>query len=457
MKRTLLLFTILAMLFGMTACTIPGITKPTEAPTTPPEEQPTIPEVLPAAQTKVPNAYTMAELNSLPTAKPGMTEEELRQIVLAYMRAQCHIIWTPSIDFEYDSQSTHRSLFEGTLYGGMPYITNCQSSLYNFMHFYDERNGMLDMERLMSSKQPWQKILANQCSGSTYWAWARVSNSIKYGYCTYITPANGFVFAEGLELPVLFSKFYDNDPERCIDSFDDIAKPTGQQNMYQIYANMKPADGLVYFDSWYEEKVDGEVVRKNRQWGHVIMCADVYVEYNDDGTIDGKKSYALILDQTLGFTQTLLENGETANVYPNWEKPFTFDYLYRYGYLPFTLPEFAGTDPVEEATVTAQIGRKPIEGESITMTEFYKMKLVANYPISYYTVILKNSTGGVLYSEHIYTLEMNAYDILSVLDTSILDQDRITELANDGRYTLEITARVSTGEVITAYSGGLTN
>ena len=463
MKKALIIFLVLAMLMSFTACTledvlamigVPGTqTPPTEAPTDPPVTEP------PAPETNVPKPYTKAEMEALKVAKPGMTEDELRQIVLDYMRAQTNIIWTPSKNLSYYSQTKFMLIAEGNLAGGMPYITVCQSSLYNFMHFYDERNGMLDVEKLQAEKQDWKQIVANQCSGSTYWAWVRVSNSIQFQYCNRILPCNGYIFPDVIaEMLKDVTEYYPSGAgvESITSTKYEIVPAIGREGMYQLYAQMKPADGLIHYDGWTQKTdKDGNVIERTPSAaGHVIMCSSVpVIVYNEDGTIDGSNSYITIRDQTLSLKPTKLENGVECDVYPNWDAVHTFDKLYSTGYLPFTLPEFVGKDDVEIATVTATLnGSAP--GTSVKLADLQKMKLDTNYPMSYHTITVKDAAGVVLFEDHIYSLKMNVYSVGKVLDKHILDYEALEALAN-GSNTVEVTTRVSTGEVLTAYTGTL--
>ena len=482
MKRALVLFLAMMMLLSLAACNLlqGNPTEPTESP---------VPE------TKVPKPYTLAEMEALTVAKPGMTEDELRQVCVDYMKAQTNIVWTPSKDFSYKSQSKYVKLVPETLYGGMPYITVCQGSLYNFMHFYDERNGMLDVEKFESLEQDWTKVIANQCSGSTYWAWARVCNSITFKYCNNILPVNGYIFPEVIaEKLEGLAEYYPSGAgiENITSTKYEICPEIGDQGMYELYAQMKPADGLMHYDGWTTKKVEvtdeqGNVTTqtvpdKLSAAGHVIMCVDVHVVRNDDGSVNGKKSYAIIRDQTLSYDDVKthyveLENGEMCKVYPNWDAKFSFDTLFSTGYLPFTMPEFLGAstdvpecyqyalsqpDFEERAEVeVATLELKDIKknqsvtlGDSTTVDELTRIGLESNYPMSYNTVTVKSPAGEILYEGHVYTCTMNAYKVNKALDDYILDYDKLCELA-DGNNTVEISARVSTGEVLVAYSGKL--
>ncbi len=415
MKRTIsILLALLSMLMLLVGC---------GGGSTPKEE--------PAVKTNVAKPFTMAELDALPIMNPNMSVDELRQIVVDFMRYQNSIPWTPSKQFNYHNGDKPNSWPVGSVGGGMPYITMASGSLYNFMHFYDERNGMLDVEAIEALKQPMSEVIANQCSGSTIWAWNRVSNSLKADYTTFMFEANGYI-----PLP-LGMDYYD--PSVSAFNFPTLIDTSqtcieyGEQKMYEGYAALQPADGMVRF--------------LGARGGHVIMasCKAVVVK-NADGTINGDKSYVTILDQTFSKHTTIQENGIKIDTLGSVDDKRSFKELFDAGCIPFTIPEFIGLDPVEKSEISTNHTK-----DTITYNELSSVKITSNYAISYATFTVKNSKGKVLYSEHVYTcaqqlLEFKPFNGL-VLDTKLL-----RELA-DGKNTMEITARIGTGEVLTVFSG----
>ncbi len=386
----------------------------------------------PAAKTNVAKPFTSAQLDALPIASADMTVDELRELVCTFMRYQNSIPWTPSKKFEYYNNDKYNCWDVGTVGGGMPYIGDGQGSLYNYMHFYDERNGMLDIEAIESLKQPIYEIVTNQCSGSTYWAWARICNSTKMGYTPNMLPANNY-------LPLPLGTYYvDKDLTAYNEGFvklntADICKDHGEQTIYKGYAELLPADGLVHF--------------LGSRGGHVMMasCKAVVVK-NSDGTINGDKSYVTILDQTMTRHETIQDNGVPIYTLGGVDTKMTFKKLFDGGYLPFTLPEFVGLDPVEKSETTSSHTK-----DTVTYKEFELLKVTSNYPISYVTVTVKNSKGKELYSAHVYSCAMNVYE-MKALNNLALDTSKLRSLAN-GKNTIEVSARIGTGELPVVYSG----
>ncbi len=387
----------------------------------------------PAVQTNVAKPLTQEVLDALPVASADMTVDELRQLCMDFMRYQVRIAWTPSKKFTFYSASTFVGLSAGNIYGGMPYISLASGSLYNFMHFYDERNGMLDIDALEALKQPMAEVIANQCSGSAYWAWSRVSNSLTWEYTYEMFPSRGCIHVGDYYIDPEITNY----KEPVVLDTRDMCKENGEQTMFKAYALLQPADGVIYY--------------RGKSGGHTMMISSKpVVVYKADGvTIDGSKSYVTILDQTLARTTSKQENGILMDGFGNEDKKFTFAKLFERGSLPFTIPEFIGQDPVEKANVSASH-----TADTVKVDELSQMKITSNYPMSYTTITVKNDKGKELFSEHLYTCGLNVYEFTPV-DASVTNLDGLRELA-DGKNTIEITARVGTGEVLTAYSGKLT-
>ena len=383
----------------------------------------------PAVQTNVAKPLTFAEIDAIPIARADMTEDELRNIIVTFMRYQNSFAWTPNEKLSYTSGDKFVLMGPGLVYGGCPYITLCQGSFYNMLNYYDERNGMVDTATIATLKQDWRKVIANQCSGSTYWAWARVSNSITYTYTSHMSVANGCIPVGPYKTdPNILNMNQENVDTR------DICTENGEQIMYRSYAAMKPADGIVYF-------------YRNGGGGHVIMCSSVpKVAYNDDGTINGKKSTMTFLDQALVTKLYPQENGINKNTFGNVDETYTFEELYKKGALPWTIPEFAGKDPIEKSEVS--VSSSPA---SVTVDDLCNMDVNSNYAISYNQVVIKDKSGKELYKNWTYSCGMKVFSLKAV-SAEALDLEELKALAGDD-ITVEISTRISTGEVVAAYSG----
>ena len=152
----------------------------------------------------------------------------------------------------------------------------------------------------------------------------------------------------------------------------------GDQIMFQSYAALKPADGLVHYSTA----------------GHVIMCSSVPVVVNNpDGTINGEESYITYMDQGQRWHEMEQSNGAKYRVQGGVHVKSTFNSLLKSGYLPFTIKEFLGTDPVEKAETKLGIEI----GETVTANELKNAPLTTNYPISHVIATVEDADGKEIY------------------------------------------------------------
>ena len=368
---------------------------------------------------------TLADLEAIPVADSSMTEAQLRQVVVDFMRLQLSFAWTPSRDFTYKTGGSNRTLYSGTVYAGLPYISSTGGNLYNALHLYNSATGTLDTT---NGAGDLHKIIGNQCSGSAFWAWARISNSMTWGGTPNMLERNGALRLGNYTYDDNIQNFHEEGIRTS-----SICSDNGQQVMYESYALLKMADGIVM----YVETA-----------GHVRMIAgDAVVVRNASGEIDGEKSYIVYLDQRSSWTDSTQENGQPIHIQGGIDKKMSFKAMYAEGYLPFRVPELAGKDPVEKAT--ASIGHTD---SSITLTELYKKNLTANYPLSDVTVTVVNDKGEVLYEKTAFTMNISTRQMqlrTTVLSTALRD------ITQSGTHTIIISARVGTGEKLVAYEGVL--
>ena len=413
MKKLLVFLMIMATLFSLCACG-GGDTKPTE------ESKPVI--------TDVAEPYTQAMLDAIPIATADMTMEQLRQICVDFMRYQVTIPWAPSKEVYYNySGEKYLTLPAMQVVGGMPYITLCQGSIYNFLHFYDESNGYVDMDAVFALGDTWEKIFGNQCSGATYWAWARVCNTVSYKYTSDMTSMFGCYPVGPHTIPAGVLDFGNGAYNTT-----QICKLNGEQVMYESYAAALPADGFVQCEDA----------------GHVQMAsAAPNVVRNADGTIDGEKSTITLLDQWPNSSKGTQSNGKDIYYMGGPEGTFTFAKLYEKGYLPFTFAEFLGTDPVEKGEVGSNVATA-----TVTPNRLKGMQLSSNYPITNGTTTIKDAEGKVLYTAITFAPTSNIKKNFGIGVS--LDMDVVNKLAN-GTNTVEIVLQIGTGEKLVAYSGTL--
>ena len=471
----------------------PKKTQGTKKPTTPKDDEPENPgnggEEQPERDPDIPDELNLAlQIDKLPVANKNMTVDELRDVVVKFMYLQINFAYKVDLsgygleDYGYYIKNLYGSYgaannldnikikFEdGKYYGGMPYMGNTAGSVYRWLEFYDADTGVMDWSPIVrTDRKNWtdsstgrvypnvgSSYFGNTCASSCVWAWLRISDNLRSFWTDTWIPSNGYVQVGDYEL--------DNGTHGT--STTKTCKNNGKEKMFACYALMQKADGLV-------------------QTGHAVMCLDkAVVVYNADGSINGADSYLLIAEQKASFLSKSPEKGGvdlysplnekkglTYRIMGNFagnivndsvkEMKWTFDYLYSEGYLPFTVPELAGTDEVED--VELKFTTKAT-GDTITLAELKGSNLSCNYPISDVHFTLKDNDGNVvftgMYAEGSSNVtELKAYSMSSALtnnaiySTKSYIEDGLLEYGFS-KYTLEVTVRVSTGELITVYTG----
>ena len=215
---------------------------------------------------------------------------------------------------------------------------------------------------------------------------------------------------------------------------DDIIAENGEQVMYQSYANMKHADGLI------------AVWEKN---GHTMMCSvDPVVVYNEDGTINGEESYLCVTEQGGHWDPGVSPNGIHYQYEYSLDKKFTFKKLYTQRYIPYTFGELIGTDPVEETEVEISYS-----GDTITQKQIFSTKVKSNYHLSDIYVYIYDDAGTEVL-KHAFRIR-----VPSTKETKIFkDGNSYTwgdwkSLEVGGDYTAKIEVQLGTGERYVMYEG----
>ena len=208
------------------------------------------------------------------------------------------------------------------------------------------------------------------------------------------------------------------------------------------------------------------------------------VKYNNDGSINGEESYVLIAEQQAGFlTASPLKGGVdqysplngniTYRVMGNYagnvvngsvkETTRSFKNLFDDGFLPFTIPELVGQGKVEKSTVSFSYS-----APTIKVTDIAAQSASSNYLISDITFEVRNVAGELVFtacyanvSEHFAPNNLKTFPLTEAMTENQMyaNGDYVGEnLAKytDGTYTIEILCRLSTGELISVYSGKLT-
>ena len=385
--------------------------------------------VIVASIPKISNPLTRDKLEAIPKATADMTEEQLRQICVDYMVLQQGVVWTPDADWTYEISfaagadgNGNINLKRGQRYSGLPY-TSAATDLESFLDFYDEETGVLSIGQFGTGAAT---FIGDGCITSCYWGWARVSSTVQIRGVRWVNAAAGYV--------PIGPYTYDFDEEMTVDT-DKICQQNGQQTMYESYAKIKTASGLMTYVT---------------SPGHVRMAmTDAHVVRNADGTINGKESYVTVVEQSSAQKDYKNEDG-TVHAIGKVANTSTFEKLYNGGYLPFDIQELCGRAAVQEGEVHLKNG-------SATLEDLMNDTVSSNYAISKVTATFKTADGAVAYETSGYGncyIQKIAHDM--PMNKVLPSGGMRRNLKSGTAYDLTFTVRISNGEIKTLEFGSVT-
>ncbi|MBR2635103.1 MAG: hypothetical protein IKD31_05945 [Clostridia bacterium] len=450
------------------------------------------------------NKLTAAQLAELPLATAEMSKDELRRLCIDFFKLQLSFQWIPNetvTDYPVTRLTTSKTLDLGSVYVGIPYQSTGTGNLYRWMEYYYEDLGVFDLTAAFREnggtartdvqkddkgnvtyyKRRCMMIFFNQCSVSSFWGWGRVINSADFAWTGQMNVACGFIpvgdysygYTHGGKFygPETITSFGEKNSNNPLgyDTDDVIADwltLKGSNAMFLCYAEMKPADCLV-------------------SPGHAMMVEEVHPVYYKNGTINPDESYALICEQTEKWCGegTLTGTAIPYKMQGAVSRKYSFSALQKSHYLPFTFAEFLEegdprlksfsssvmtryehfADLVKDKTGTAvekaEVYCTEEFGGTINITDFKKMAVGSNYPISDVFVTVRDQDGkAVLTNVHrtaiarIREVEMTAQHASWKMGATI--SDGLTRYLS-GAYTVEVSLQLSTGEKLLAYRGTL--
>ena len=385
------------------------------------------------------------EFMALPIANADMTTDELRQLCVDAFKANLSFHWTPNQEIVYTYELLDRYsdvvLPVGIAYSGLFYatgITNTsRGNIYKMLNYYDHETGVVDIEA-MGGIDNVISNLSSACAAGAQQAWNRVSGThgiqgMKY-YCMYnsnIVPVGPYTYVESDYNYKFGSRTASNE----------VIAVNGEEVMYESLAQMLPADGLYSSSAW-----------------HVMMCSSVPKVVRDaNGKVNPYMSSMLVCEQGAGGTKNDSYNQDQPNgvairILGTIDKEYTFYDLIKKGYIPFTLKEFIGEDPVESGK--AWIGAVPEQvmenGKEISPSALTTKNLYTNYALCYIRVEVKNPAGETLCSflPNLPTDPRNREIMLTDPQMVI----RIKPYANN-KNTVHFYAQLSNGEYLEAFNG----
>ncbi len=302
---------------------------------------------------------TADRIRALPIAKRNWPLSRLRRLCTDAFRLQLTFAWTPKEDFEFrrTAKGTTR-LYAGTVYGGIPYAVGGLGNLYRWMEIYDEESGVMTIPENLPRE--FYKIFCNQCSFGAFWAWSRVSNSIRYKLTNDMIEEKGCIPIGEYVYDASIKDFETYTTTR-------ICEENGRQVMFRSYAQLLEADGIVNFTTG----------------GHVRMISSTpVVVLNEDGSINGEESYTTFLDQAAKYHPMQQSDGNEYQVQGGVDTRISFEKLFTSGYLPFTIPELCHVKGKKRKRMdipTASLKGMSEEGD----TPLQQCTVSSNFPISH--------------------------------------------------------------------------
>lgn len=415
MKRILVLILCLSLVLPFCACSSETL----EAPTDTEQNHTSDGTKKEEKSVTVPDPLTWDKINAIPIATSDMTEDQLRQICADYFRLQLTYQWTPSESFRYEIEAYDRmvDMKKGKIYVGSPYDGG-RGNLYKIMNYYDPETGILTTSK---NGEYTTDLIGNHCTSASHWGWSRVSNTIRFKLTGTVTEANGAIKLGPYEYP--------NEGKEH-KSTREVCAANGKQVMFESYAKLKLADGVV----------------NSNGAGHVMMVSEkAHVEYLEDGSIDGEKSYVLFMEQVSSWKNKEY-NGQSFPQQGNVDEKYTFNKLFKSSYLPFTIKELIGEDPVEKGEAALDYAEPTATADALR-----NAKITSNYEISDITVRVLDPDGKETYK---YITNCNWVEFEKELSGSIFPAS-LSPFAKKGGHTIEINCRIGTGELFTVYRGEL--
>ena len=380
-------------------------------------------------------------INAFPIKSKDMTVQQLRQLCVDFLKFAKQFQWIcdHDVDFIRNSRGTQDTMKGGRIYGGLPYIGLATGNVYRTLDYMDE-NGVVNISAVIGKKKfnqvyarnLWRNF-GNQCANGAYVGWGRVISSADYSGTPTMQVCRGFLrvgpykYDDGLDI---YKKEYNTVA---------ICQENGEQTMFESYAAMEIADGLVNFTTA----------------GHVIMCTVApQVVRNADGTINGQESKLWITEQAQTWTEQEDEAGTDFLMKPSVDAEHTFADLFGSGYLPFTFGEFQGTYPIEDTV--CEFSHKE---STITARQLWKTHITCNYGIFDAYATVTDDGGNQLYKHAVRCLRSGCKDLAFVKwAEDAKDHNNVEkwgEFPTPGTYNLKIEVQLATGERPTVYQGKL--
>ena len=373
-------------------------------------------------------------VNTVSVNEEGLTDEEIlaqrRDIAEAEMRRMMGMLWTPAEDITYKSGEEYRTLKAGRVYRGMPY-SHGSGSGYSWLQFAEgqDANGVYTVSidgKYLTSGDGHVAIISNDCADAVFWSWAKVSNSIDFTLTQNMSQFTGCVKVGDYQW---------DDMGRFDGSTKPIVEANGEQVMFKAYGQLQKGDGMVLYT-----KSSG---------GHAVMVCESVVVMDGD-QIDGEKSYVRILEQissNLDDEVTYYEAQLDRECYAacGYDSIWTFNTIYKKGYLPITCKELIDPAPLAEQKVEDSVAEH-------TEETMFRGQLTSNYRISHATYTVYDAEGRAVQQMTCFGQDKSMFVMDLYRFNDFTEQDRAQgalDLSSlpAGTYKCVLTCQISTGTI----------
>ncbi len=366
---------------------------------------------------------------------------ERRELAIKYMLKQTTLLWRPTEDIFYTTQSNvtpeeaeenvQFTLYADKIYHGIPYsyAGGATEAFLDYAIEQDE-NGVYLIDGLT-----WENIsggsgigrIGNDCSSALLQAWGQLGETFAETTTGYLTEKYGC-------LPV-------GDYKSSYDKYEDtgdIVKENGDQTIFRAYSLMKPADGVV-------KRASGS--------GHCRMITEVNTVYLPDGTIDGENSMMTMIEQTVGSfkkEQTYFDEKLGVDVYKvGIEQTFSFAAMAKAKYIPITCKALRDPAPIDAPVIT--------DSETVfNKDSLLRGTLTCNWMMDNVTLEITDKEGKEVQTAVAYvsrkTGQYMSFDLQEFVTVKpVLLRGKVApEELSSGEYNCKLTVRLVTGEKIVA-------
>ena len=370
---------------------------------------------------------------------PGPTESDpvlaaRRDDAEAFMRQMCTVLWTPEEDILYTTQSSTDPsaadpnkqflLKAGRTYRGIPY-SFAGSTTAAFLEYStgSDASGIHTISDL-----PWQALSGNSHkarigtdgSSALILSWGQLGANIPLNSSPAMTQKRGFMPVGG----------YANNPTK-IEKTIELCATNGTAVMYNAYAQMMKADGLV---------------ANTETGGHSMMVVSVSITYNEDGTINGDESYVTVLEQTKDYflEEETYEDPDLGQVYiiAGVDVKYTFAQLYETGHLPITCQALTDVSQVRDIRISQT-------NSPANVDEFFQGYVDSNYYIDSLIATVYDQDGKVVQECAVRTArsDKRQIEIAQIQKDTTAGKRGAINLAalSPGAYQITLTCRLANG------------